>query len=394
MGAPAARVSELSRHWAKMGHEVTVLTGFPNFPTGVVAPEYRSRIRRLVATERLDGVRVVRTWLWPLPNRRARERMLNYASFCVSSAWTGLFLSRPDVVIASSPQLLVGLSGWWLARVKRVPFVLEVRDLWPESLTAVGMGDSGSALHRSLAKLAGFLYREAEKIVVVTEAFKDHLVKRWAVPPEKIGIVENGVETAQFCPAQPDPSLRKQLGTEEKFVVCYIGTIGMAHGLETLVEAAARLKAAAPGVHFVVVGEGAEKENVAAMARARKLDNLQFLDQQPRALIPRFITTSDACLVMLKRTPLFKTVIPSKMLEFMSCGRPLILAVDGQARKILQEAKAGIFVEPEDVEALTRAVLRLSTDRGLCEALGRGGRQHVMRYFSRDEQARHYLEIL
>ena len=163
MGAPAARAAELSRHWAAAGHEVTVLTGFPNHPTGVVPPEYRRKFRRLVAHEQTDGVNVVRTWLLPFPNRKAHERMLNYSSFCASAASTGLFLERPDVVIATSPQLLVGLAGWWLAHWKRVPFVFEVRDLWPESLAAVGMGESDSLLHRSLAKIAGFLYRHADQ---------------------------------------------------------------------------------------------------------------------------------------------------------------------------------------------------------------------------------------
>ncbi len=179
MGAPAARAAELSRHWAAAGHEVTVLTGFPNHPTGVVPPEYRRKFRRLVAREQIDEVNVVRTWLLPFPNRKAHERMLNYSSFCASAASTGLFLTRPDLVIATSPQLLVGLAGWWLAHWKRVPFVFEVRDLWPESLAAVGMGESDSLLHRSLAKIAGFLYRHADHVVVVTPAFEDYLVKHW-----------------------------------------------------------------------------------------------------------------------------------------------------------------------------------------------------------------------
>ena len=182
MGAPAARAAELSRHWAAAGHAATVLTGFPNHPTGVVPPEYRGQLRRLVAHERIGGVNVVRTWLLPFPNRNAFKRTLNYSSFCASAAVTGLFLSRPDVVIATSPQLLVALSGWWLARCKRVPFVFEVRDLWPESLAAVGMGNSHSLLHRALAKIAGFLYSHADRVVVVTPAFEDYLVQHWHVP--------------------------------------------------------------------------------------------------------------------------------------------------------------------------------------------------------------------
>src|SRR5881409_138342 len=211
MGAPAARAAELSRHWAGGGHDVTVLTGFPNHPTGIVPAEYRAKFRHLVSREMIDGVSVIRTWLFPFPNCKAYERMLNYSSFCASSASTGMFLSRHDVVIATSPQLLVGLSGWWLARCKRVPFVFEVRDLWPESLTAVGVGDDSSMLHRFLARIAGFLYAKADRIVVVTSAFQEHLVQHWRVPPRKLAVVENGVETELFAPRQSDRNLRREL---------------------------------------------------------------------------------------------------------------------------------------------------------------------------------------
>src|SRR5712692_1770754 len=394
MGAPAARAAELSRHWARDGHDVTVLTGFPNHPTGVVPPEYRSKFRRLVAREAVDGVNVVRTWLFPFPNLKAYQRMLNYSSFCVSSASTGLFLSRPDIVIASSPQLLVGLSGWWLARAKRVPFVFEVRDLWPESLAAVGMGDQNSLLHRSLAKIAGFLYRRCDRVVVVTPAFEDYLVEHWHTPRTKISIIGNGVETDLFSPMNAGTDLRRELGADRKFVVCYIGTMGLAHGLETLIEAAARLRNSAPEVLFLLVGEGAERERIISLARSRGLTNLRFVDQQPREKIPAYICASDACLVLLKKSDLFKTVIPTKMLEFMSCARPVILGVDGQARKIIEEAQAGIFVEPENAANLAQAVTRLAAEAGLRESLSRNGRRHILQRFSRRHTARAYLDVL
>ena len=334
MGAPAARAAELANHWAEAGHEVSVLTGFPNHPTGVVPAEWRGRLRRLVYHEKFNSVDVFRTWLWPLPNRKAHERMRNYASFCVSAALRGLTLLQPDVIIASSPQLLVGLSGWWLAFTRQVPLVFEVRDLWPESLAAVGVGDEHSFLHIVLGAVANFLYERADRIVVVAPAFKDHLIQRWRVPAEKIEIVENGVETDLFSPASKaaDHVVRQKLGVESKFVVCYIGTMGMAHGLETLLYAAQSLQASNPEVVFLLVGEGAEKDRIKGFAQSCRLTNIRFLDQQPRETIPALISASDACLVLLKKTDVFKTVIPTKMLEFMSCSRPVILGVDGQAR--------------------------------------------------------------
>jgi colanic acid biosynthesis glycosyl transferase WcaI len=392
MGAPAARANELSRRWAGSSHQVTVLTGFPNHPTGVIPPKYRSRFRRLVSREQTNGVKVIRTWLLPFPNRKAYERMLNYSSFCLSAAITGLFIPRPDVVIGSSPQLLVALSAWWLAWCKRVPFVFEVRDLWPESLAAVGLGDANSLLHRTLAVIAGFLYRQADRVVVVTPAFKDHLIEHWQVAREKISVVENGVETQLFAP-QPFAAAKADLGLEEKFVVSYIGTMGMAHGLETVIAAAAQLQQH-PDICFLFIGEGAEKERIIALARDRNLTNLQFLDQQPRETIPAYIAASDACLVPLKKSDVFKTVIPTKMLEFMSCARPVILGVDGQARAIVEKAQAGIVVEPENPRALADAILYLAENMDLCTELGRNGRELILREFSRRATAEKYIREL
>ena len=396
MGAPAARASELAQHWAQAGHDVSVLTGFPNHPTGVVPAEWQGRLRRLVYKEKIGGVDVFRTWLWPLPNRKAHERMRNYASFCVSAALRGLALPRPDVVIASSPQLLVGLSGWWIAFTRQVPLVFEVRDLWPESLSAVGAGDEDSLLHHALAAVAGFLYQHSDRIVVVTPAFKEHLVRRWRVPEEKIAIVENGVETDLFAPASAaaNNALRRELGAEGKFLVCYIGTMGMAHGLETLLEAAAQLQRQKSNAQFLLVGEGAEKERIKTMAQALGLANVSFLDQQPREKIPAFISASDACLVLLKKTDIFKTVIPTKMLEFMSCARPVILGVDGQARQIIEDAGAGLVIEPENSAALVGAIQQLSANRELGMVMGQKGREHIQQQFSRGRTAEKYLQVL
>ncbi len=396
MGAPAARASELARHWTGAGHRVTVLTGFPNHPTGVVPPEWRSRLRRLIYREDVDGVRVVRTWLWPLPNRKAHERMRNYASFCVSAALDGMWMEHPDVIIATSPQLLVGLSGWWIAALKRAPFVFEVRDLWPESLVAVGAGDEKSVLHRALGAIAGFLYRRATHIVVVTAAFKEHLIRHWSVPAEKISLVANGVETEMFAPqsAETDAQTRAGLGLEGKFLVCYSGTMGMAHGLDTVLDAATRLQERAPSVQFLLVGEGADKQRVVDLAEKAGLTNVTFLDQRPREEIPALISASDTCLVLLKKADVFKTVIPTKMLEFMSCARPVILGVEGQARQIVEEAQAGIVIEPENANDLAEAICSLVADAERGRRLGRNGRAFIQAKYSRGQTANAYVGIL
>jgi colanic acid biosynthesis glycosyl transferase WcaI len=396
MGAPAARASELAHHWSVAGHDVSVLTGFPNHPTGVVPDQWRPRLRRLVYRDQVGGVTVYRTWLWPLPNRKAHERMRNYASFCISAALRGLTLPRPDVVVASSPQLLVGLSGWWISFTRQVPLVFEVRDLWPESLVAVGAGRENSLLHIALSKIAKFLYDRSELIVVVTSAFKEHLIRRWRVPAEKIAVIENGVETELFkpLPSTATDALRRELGVESKFLVCYVGTMGMAHGLETLLDAAAILKHENSNVLFLLVGEGAEKERIKALAESRDLSNVKFLDQQPRERIPTLISASDACLVLLKKTDVFKTVIPTKMLEFMSCERPVILAVEGQAMQIIEEAGAGIAIEPENSGSLIQAIMHLSSNPELRKTLGQKGRAYIVEKFSRSSTAERYLAVL
>jgi glycosyltransferase involved in cell wall biosynthesis len=394
MGAPSARAVELAQHWARAGHHVSILTGFPNHPTGVVPAEWRGRLRHLMYREKSGDVDVFRTWLWPLPNRKAHERMRNYASFCISAALRGLTIPRPDVIVATSPQLLVGLSGFWLGSTRRIPFVFEVRDLWPESLTAVGIGSEDSLLHNALSKIARLLYDRSDHIVVVTPAFKDRLIEHWSVPPDKISVVENGVETETFSPAaSSEKDVRKQLGTEGKFVASYIGTMGNAHGLETLLDAAQSLQDN-PKFVFLLIGEGAEKERIKGEVHTRLLTNVRVLDQQPRETIPAFILASDACLVLLKKTDIFKTVLPSKMLEFMSCARPVILGVEGQAREILENAGAGLAIEPENAEALVQALNYLAENPDTARNFGQKGREYILEKFSRARTAEKYIHVL
>jgi glycosyltransferase involved in cell wall biosynthesis len=294
------------------------------------------------------------------------------------------------VVIATSPQLLAGVSGWWLSRVKRVPFILEIRDLWPESLVAVGK--SNSVLYPVLSRIARFLYQVSDHIVVVTSSFKEHLVANWHVPGQKISVIENGVDTVLFRP-QGSSEIRAALG-EEKFVVSYIGTIGNAHGLETVIDAAAQLQQSAPQILFLLVGEGAEKQRIAALAGQKQLGNVRFVGQQPREKVPAFIAASDACLVLLKGAEIFRTVLPTKMLEFMACARPVIAGVDGLARNVVEQANAGICIQPQNSSELASAILRLASDRGLCRKYGENGHGHVLQNFTREQSASLYLEVL
>ncbi len=269
-----------------------------------------------------------------------------------------------------------------------------MRDLWPESLAAVGVGGEGSLLHRTLGAIAGFLYRRADRIVVVSPAFKDHLIRYWNVPATRISIVENGVETDLFHLDPAATEVRKRLQLEGRFLICYIGTMGNAHGLGTLLGAAEQLQTKLPSAMFLLIGEGAEKEQMMELAVARGLSNVQFLGQQPRERIPAYISAADLCLVMLKKTELFKTVIPTKLLEYMACECPVIVAVDGQARQIVEQAGAGVFVEPENSEALANAILELKSRPDERRHMGISGRQHIVNKFSRERTARAYISVL
>lgn len=389
-GAPAARVSELSVAWARAGHDVTVLTGLPNHPAGVVPPEYRGRP---LVREDFHGVKVVRTWLYAAANRGRVRRSLAYASFAVSaSVWGQLFIQPPDVVVATSPQFLVGVAGRAIAGPRRVPFVFEVRDLWPESIVAVGALPARHPIVRGLEVVEEHLYEVADSVVVVTDSFERRLIER-GVAPEKIHVIKNGVDLGRFVPGSPATTLRRELGWDERFVLAYVGTHGMAHALGSVLDAAASLRDRRD-VGFLFVGDGAERARLEQRARDDKLDNVRFLGVLPRERMPEVYATADACVVPLRKTELFTTVIPSKIFEILASERPVLLSVDGEARAIVEASGGGRFLPPEDSQALARAVVELAADRSLGRRMGQRGREYVLREFDREVLAKSYLEIL
>jgi glycosyltransferase involved in cell wall biosynthesis len=355
---------------------------------------YRAKLWRLFMRDDGDGVQVRRTWLMPFPNRKSWERMLNYASFAVSAVVRGLFLSSPEIVIATSPQLLVGLSGLALAKWHGVPFIFEVRDLWPESLEAVGATGKNSFLMKILGRVAALLYEHSNHIVVVTHAFKTYLQEHWKVPEDKISVVMNGVDHNLFQPQDSSADIRQHFGMEDRFVVSYIGTIGNAHGVDTLLDAAELLRTGCPEVLFLLMGDGAEKGKLDKIVEKRNLINIHLAGSQPRSKVAAVIAASDICLVMLRKSELFKTVLPTKLLEFMACERPVILAVEGEAAALLNRADAGICVPPEDPEALVKAVRTLKEDTALRQRYGRNGRSFVEAELTREQTAISYLEVL
>lgn len=389
-GAPAARVSELAAAWVRAGHDVTVLTGMPNHPAGVVAPEYRGRV---LAREEFEGARVVRTWLYAAANRGKIRRSLSYASFGTSAAlWGQLHIHRPDVLVATSPQFLVGVAGRAISLSRRVPFVFEVRDLWPESIVAVGALPESHPVIRTLEAVEKHLYRAADAIVLVTDSFRDRLVER-GINPSKLFVVKNGVDVGRFVPRPRTTALRERLGFGDRFVSSYVGTHGMAHALDSILAVAERVKQD-DRFRFLFVGDGAERPRLEQLARSRALSNVVFLGALPRDQMNDVYATSDLCLVPLRKAELFTTVIPSKIFEILAMERPILLSVDGEARKLVEASGGGRFVPPEDVDAMTDAIRwMVDHDRERAE-MGRLGREYVLAHFDRDRLAQDYLRVL
>lgn len=388
MGAPAARVHEMSREWVRLGHDVTVLTTFPNHPTGVIPLEYRGEWTRV---EMVDGIRVVRVPIYVAANKGIIRRALNYYSYGTSASLIGPFLvDRPDIIVATSPQFLTALAGWWMSLVKWRPFVFEVRDIWPRSIVEVGAMKAGSPVVRILEWLERFLYRRAARIVAVTHSFVDDISGK-GVAREKVSVVTNGVDLELFQPGDR-VAARRSLGLPPGFLATYVGTHGMAHGLDTVLDAAKRVQA--NGIRVLLVGEGAEKAALKARAGAEGITNVDFWDQQSRARVSEIIAASDVCLVVLRDKPLFRTVIPSKIFEFMGAGRAMLTTVDGESRKILAEAGAGRFCPPENAEALANALIDMAASPEQLEEMGRSGRRHVECHYAREVLAERYLRIL
>jgi colanic acid biosynthesis glycosyl transferase WcaI len=389
-GAPSARVSELAASWVRAGHDVTVLTAMPNHPTGIVPPEYRGRA---IARERIDGVEVVRTWIYAAANVGRVRRSLAYTSYAASAiAWGQMHAATADVVIATSPQLLCALAGRVVAAARRVPFVFEVRDLWPESVVAVGALPERHPVVRGLTVLEEGLYRAADAIVVVTDSFRERLIAR-GQPASKLHVIKNGVDLGRFIPAPRDTALRFQLGWGDKFIVGYVGTHGMAHGLDAVLDVAKELSAR-DDIRFLFVGEGAERSRLEARARAESIDSARFLGVLPRDRMNEVYATLDLALVSLRKTELFTTVIPSKIFEIAAMARPIVISVDGEARAIVEQSGGGVFVPPEDVGAMVNAIVRFAGDRAEGERMGAAGRGFVVREFDREATAAKYLDVL
>ncbi|MEZ8150953.1 glycosyltransferase family 4 protein [Vibrio splendidus] len=358
--APATRTYEHAIRWVKAGHKVTVITCAPNFPEGKVFDGFKNSWYQ---THDLDGINVVRVKTFITANEGFVKRILDYMSFMVTGFIAGLFQKKPDVIVATSPQFFCVCAGWALSAIRRKPFVFELRDIWPASITAVGAMKDSKAI-RLLEKIEMFLYKRADAIVSVTHAFKKELIER-GVDGSKIEVVLNGVDLSKYEPQDKDTELAKQYGLEGKFVAGYIGTHGMAHGLEHIVSVAERLQHY-DNIRIVFAGGGAARQKVVDLVQQKGLKNVVLIDRQPKEMMPKLWSLCDVSLVPLVNSELFKTVIPSKIFECMGMGIPTIMSVpEGEATAIIRETNSGLVVESESVDQITAAIFKLHEDQEL-----------------------------
>jgi glycosyltransferase involved in cell wall biosynthesis len=388
-GAPQARLSGLAAAWAADGDDVTVLTGMPNHPTGVIRPEYRGAIRR---RERRDGYRVLRTWLYATPNEGIVRKTIGHLSFMITSVLLGGRASGPaDVVVVSSPTFFAIGSGWLLARLKRARLVVEVRDLWPAIFTELGVLTSRPVI-RLLERLELAAYAAADTVIVVSDGFRTNLIER-GVPADKVHTIRNGVCPDEFDPDAPaNPQLRARLEAgPDDCLVLYAGTHGISQGLTSITDAAARLTG--EQIRFAFVGEGADKERLRRRVAELGLRNVTMLPGVSREQVPALLAAADICLVPLRDVPLFASFIPSKMFEYLAAGQPVVAALAGEAAQILREAGAWV-VPPADSDALAAAIRTLAADPQRRQAMGRQGRCYVEKHFDRETLARQYGKLL
>lgn len=388
--APATRVHQFCKRWVAAGHQVTVITCAPNVPSGVVYEGYKNR---LYQKEIVDGIEVIRVWTYLAANAGMARRMLNFTSYLNSAFWVGLFRKRPDVMIATSPQMFCGVAGAALRLFKRCPFVLEVRDIWPESILTVGAMKKSLTI-RGLEKIERWMYRRANHIVAVGPGYQRKLEER-GVPSSKISIVTNGVDLSLYKPRPADSSWRQKHGLEGKVGIAYIGTVGMAAGLEVVLEAGKLLKERGnTRVQFLVVGDGAEREQLEARRAAMGLDNVRFTGLLPKSEMPTALASVDVCLVHLRDTALFQTVLPSKIFEAAAMERPILLGVGGDAEALIRDNDAGIVIPGGNGPALADASALLAARPEMRAEFGRSAAQKLAPKFDADLLAKDYLKKL
>jgi colanic acid biosynthesis glycosyl transferase WcaI len=371
VGAPQTRILETAGRLSDRGHQVTVLTGFPNYPDGVIPAAYRGHV---LLREQVGDIRVIRSAVYPTPNRGFARRLINHASFALSSMLAAPLAGRPDVIVAETPPLFTAVAAALLARARRIPLVLNVADLWPESAVQLGALSDRRAIRLAEA-LERFAYRHSAAITVPTAGMRTSLLSR-GEPAEKVVHLPNAVDTGRFTVSAPRDSGRCR--------IIYCGTVGIAQGVGTLIDAAAELAKGPSDFELLIVGDGAEREELARTAAERGLTNVRFEGRVARERVPNLLASADVAVLCLRDVPLFEDALPTKMLEYMAAGRPVVASAVGDAARLLERSGAGLACPPEDPGALAARIREISRDPIGAQAMGANGSRYVRAHFSRE----------
>jgi glycosyltransferase involved in cell wall biosynthesis len=381
--AGGTRHFELGSRIVNEGHEFTVVASNISYLTA-------SRHKKIQADETVAGVRVLRAFTY-----RARKsfigRFFCFLSFAATSVWKALRVRNVDLVMGTSPPIFQAASAWLVATLRRRPLLLEIRDLWPEFIIDMGKLKNPLAIRLSRS-LERFLYRQAAHLLVNSPAYVDYLISK-GVAPEKITLIANGVDPAMFDPTTRGNGLRSQLGVDEKFVIVYAGAVSMANNLGVLIDAAKELETDSR-IYFLIVGDGNERKQLEALVAGRNLKNITFTGAKPKQEMGNYLASADACVAILQNIPMFRMTYPNKVFDYLAAGRPVLLAIDGVIREVVEKAEAGIFVPPGDVTRLVGAIRYLLEHPDERAAMSARGRTFVENHFNRNEQSKQFISLI
>ena len=390
VNAPASRTYEHAREWVKEGHKVTVITCAPNFPKGKVYKGYKNRI---FLREGLDGINIIRVWTFIMPNSGFFLRVLDYMSFMISSFIASFNVKKVDIIVATSPQFFTAVSGYLISKAKNKPWIFELRDIWPESIKAVG-ALSNSFLLNLLEKLELLLYRSSSRIIAVTNSFKENLISR-GIDENKIDVITNGVDVTRYKKMNKDTALVAQYNLKDKFICGYIGTHGLAHSLDTIILSAEILmkKGFQESIHFLFIGNGAKKSELISLAKEKNVRNITFIDSVKKSDVIRYWSLLDISLIHLKKSDLFHSVIPSKIFESMAMGIPVLHSVPGESSEIITRNNIGICTDPENEVQMADAIIKLFNSENLLTEYSKNSVKSSLK-FDRRNLALRMLRIL
>ena len=385
--AGGTRHYELARHCIKRGYDFTIVASDLSYLSGKRAVE----TKKIVTEQNMHGVKVMRSYTYPSLHRSFVWRVFSFLTFMLTSVFAALKSGRPDVVMGTSPPIFQALSAWLVAKIRRRPFLLEIRDLWPEF--AIDMGVLTNPVLIKLSRwLENFLYTHATHIMVNSPAYRDYLLKK-GIATQKITVISNGVDTTMFHGNGRGEAFRGEFELNEKFIITYAGALGMANDIPTVLRAAGRLKNFS-NISFLKEGDGKERTNLEILAKEHHLSNVLFTGARPKKDIGEILAASDVCTATLKDIPMFKTTYPNKVFDYMAAGRPTILAIDGVIRQVIEAAGGGIFVPPGDDRAFVNAVQSLEQDRTRASTMGKAARDYVVRHFDRKQQSEQFIALI